>query len=279
MAKVVVIDSLARSGTTLLTALLHSQERMVAYRGVFHEPLACQLGRWAKDYICRSFIVQKSLQVIEKNEQYSELSHEEWKAVFQEPVTSFADIDALYQRLAQHTRAEILCFRWNQALPYIERWLRNPDHYWVSIVRNPLSRAASHFKSHGISWDESLEYSSSFARLTKFAIERKLSRYHVLNYEDLVANPLAELTRIVEFLDHSTATLNIDSIRGQDGKQYKSETVDNIDNRGSHKNGMPTQGFYTHAIDRYKKEMPPAVIREFEDRLSREAIYQRYFND
>ena len=46
MAKIAVIDGLARSGTTLLSAILHSQQRVVAFRGCFHEPQACNLGTW-----------------------------------------------------------------------------------------------------------------------------------------------------------------------------------------------------------------------------------------
>ena len=52
--KIVVIDGLARSGTTLLATIINSQKNSLCYRGIFHEFLACNIGTWKKDYILHS---------------------------------------------------------------------------------------------------------------------------------------------------------------------------------------------------------------------------------
>ena len=49
-SKIVVVDGLARSGTTLLSSILHSQENTSCYRGICHEFMACNIGKWKKDY-------------------------------------------------------------------------------------------------------------------------------------------------------------------------------------------------------------------------------------
>lgn len=43
-----VLDSLARSGTTLLSSMLHSQTGIACYRGTFHEPMATEIGLYGQ---------------------------------------------------------------------------------------------------------------------------------------------------------------------------------------------------------------------------------------
>ena len=53
MAKHVVLDAIARSGTTLMSALLRSQEKTMCFCPGFNEPLSCNnTAEWPHG-ICR----------------------------------------------------------------------------------------------------------------------------------------------------------------------------------------------------------------------------------
>lgn len=310
MSKIVVIDSLARSGTTLLSSIMHSQIDISAYRGVFHEPLACNYGQWACGLVCQPiFPIETAHSICKQNsfveackswfsfEEHLKISWEDmkknsqrtlnnrnqlcdknrkaWEDVFKTHPRTLGELDSKYQELAGRLNSQILCFRWNQGSSYYLKWLRNPNHYWVTICRRPESRACSAKKSHNWSWENSLKCSKWFAQNTRMAIAHE--KVHLLYYEDLVLDPKAVLKKLFNFLDYKTDHIEIENLIHQDGTQYKSETVDNMKDGKSHKDGKVTKGIYSHVVDRYKTEMPEHIKTEFVRELSNEDIYKRYF--
>ncbi|WP_305984996.1 hypothetical protein, partial [Roseibium sp. MMSF_3544] len=204
--KIVVVDGLARSGTTLLSSLIHSQQSAACYRGVFHEFLACDVGRWKRDYACFPLLRPKdqvrivndfspnykvslgkidqtplarlftrklelslsrlrsqTLTRIKRKDQTDRLSLSRWEEMCDfSSIKSFDDLDERYQSIATELDVDVLAFRWNQGYPYIDKFLRNPNHYWISVVRHPLTRAHSDFKTFGESYELDIRYTENF---------------------------------------------------------------------------------------------------------------------
>ena len=151
---VFVLDALSRSGTTLLSSLLHSQENVACYRGVFHEALACRMAIWPSGYAIMpmlsantpvtfreeegpekgvfnpenttffsSSLRKQALEVLDKEKQYGVLTPHQWESLLQRPLLSFEDLDQLYEEVrAAHTGVAQLGFRWNQAISYLPLW-------------------------------------------------------------------------------------------------------------------------------------------------------------
>ena len=308
--KIVVIDSLARSGTTMLAAIIRSQNNAFAYRGCFHEPLTCQYAGYPHGLVChhifedsdslsikpqglKSIIrrlgfnkVGKDLEIdwhkmqtymLKKlgSQKFSQTDINLFKKILAGRPGSVTELDEKYQQLAQSLEARILCFRWNQGLPYYKKWLRNPNHYWLAIVRNPMSRACSARKSHNWTWEQSIECSKWFAKNLERAVQHP--KVSLTYYEDLVADAQGEIKKLFNFLEYEPDYIELENLVGQDGLAYRSETVDNIQDGKSHKDGKVTKGIYAKAVERYKEEMPDDILDHFTKELSDYKIYRRYF--
>ena len=72
---------------------------------------------------------------------------------------NYFDLDRLYQK-AKKIATPVLCFRWNQGYPYIEKFLRNDNHHWITIVRHPIDRALSDYRAFNESFENSLKYTT-----------------------------------------------------------------------------------------------------------------------
>ena len=92
MAKHVVLDAIARSGTTLMSALLRSQEKTMAFCPGFNDSLSCyDIGEWPhgacqQDFVANSNInfekfKEDSFSQIVDYSQYYGLTKEEWKSI------------------------------------------------------------------------------------------------------------------------------------------------------------------------------------------------------
>ena len=76
------------------------------------------------------------------------ISAEDWNLLLEENCTNYEEVDQFYSKLADHMKSNLIAFRWNQCLSYFHNWTMRKNHSWVTIIRNPLSRSASHFESH-----------------------------------------------------------------------------------------------------------------------------------
>jgi ethanolamine utilization protein EutQ (cupin superfamily) len=313
MAKVVVIDGLARSGTTLISSILHSQKRSACYRGVFHEFLACNIGKWPLDYASfphqdqtevnvasgykarvenalglskllndhqrglklNYFSLKKhTLNTLKKRAQFDKIALDEWLDLLDSfRPTSLSQLDKMYQHLAKKMDVDVLAFRWNQALPYMKKWLRNQNHYWVSVVRNPMDRALSAKKAFNWTYDESIKASLDFSE--KLISHLAVKNHHVIYFEDLLAEPETEVLKLYEFLGVKVDNVNF-QLRQQSGKPYVVETSDLVSEGKKHTDGVDYNGFDKSVIDKYKSQMTEDEIRLFLEALSNNAIYNRY---
>ena len=158
--KYLAIDSLARSGTTLISSLINSQKGVLHLletllsHGIFlgapgrtidsaYKPIATvgknkmNIRRYKKE-ILQIFKARPLLS--------GGKSVEEWRTLFDEE--DHQTFDELYNAVAAHYNAEVIGFRWNQCLYYAPLWLgRSSDHYWVLPIRNPLDRIVSNKKT------------------------------------------------------------------------------------------------------------------------------------
>jgi hypothetical protein len=217
-----------------------------------------------------------TLSAIEAENQTGTLALGEWERLLATRPTRLPELDELYTALAEELGSSVLGFRWNQGLSYIRKWRRSPDHYWITILRNPLDRACSAKKTHSWTWADSLESTVKYCtNLSRVASE---DRVHVLYYEDLIEDPAEELLAVFDMLDQdiSRDELVLDELYGQDGEQYWAESADLVDEHGTHKVGVQTTQLYTSSIHRFKEEMPETQIERFRRELAGVPFLNRY---
>jgi hypothetical protein len=305
--KIVVIDGMARSGTTLLSSLIHSQADSVCYRGVFHEFLACDIGEWKKDYALyrqldnsdkiifkkrkRKFykylsmltknlylqsdrLANQTLKAINKKKQTGKLDLKKWEdVIYNSKLSSMNDLDSLYQEIARLNDASVFAMRWNQGLPYIRKFLRKDNNYWVSIIRNPMDRAISDYKVFGESYNKALMYTDNYGKILD---ETKNIKNHILVYfEDLVTNVKQELKRIYNCLSLSPETFNLD-LKQQSGEEYRVESSDLIAHGKNHTYGEKFIGLDKSKIGKWKQELNQEYIDKFSYILNKHQVYKRY---
>lgn len=270
MAKIVVIDGLARSGSTLLTSLIHSQEGAHAYRGVFHEPLSAGLGAWKKDYALHPLIDpldigfvggnrtraesrrlpglrfmvdphslrEQTLAVVKSRHQYDPMNESTWRSLTLRKPTTFSELDHLYQDVAASSQSEVLAFRWNQGISWISAFLRNRNHYWISIVRHPLNRAIS----DKIAFKESLTSGLRFGDNYGFILSNHPHpRHQIVYFEDLIAKPKEVCQEIFSFLGLPRQEINL-QLRNQNGEPFRVESSD-LGGGANRRQGRPFTGF------------------------------------
>ena len=158
----VVIDGLARSGTTLFHSVLNSQNSITSYRGILVEPLAIRNLKdifkrqsWVKKNLTSDFIdlesihfnpfnriyfnasnfKKKTFQIISSKNQYQTFTHEQWKEVLGKQIKSFEDIDGIYGEILDRSQKKILSLRWNNSINYYHAWTLRKNHKWMRRMR------------------------------------------------------------------------------------------------------------------------------------------------
>lgn len=311
MSKILVVDGLARSGTTLISSIIHSQRLSACYRGVFHEFMATDVGKWPMAHAhaalindsvrfdsslltylrvkfgIRNFINQKELKLsyaalknhtiknLTRRDQFDTLGLAEWQERLDNlNPTSLSDLDELYQRLAAEMNVQLLSFRWNQGLPYINKWLRNPHHHWLSVVRNPMDRALSAKKAFNWTYDESIEATKRFGSILEQT--QKAENHHLIYFEDLIQSPTEIIGELYQSLGLSLEDINFNLVQ-QSGKDYMIETSDLIQDGMSHTSGKEHSGFDPKMINKYKREMSGNEVDMFRAALKDQKLFARYF--
>jgi len=315
---IIIIDGLARSGTTLLSSLVHSQDSAACYRGVFHEFLACDVGRWKRDYglypmvdkkeqiaivdrlplldqlllklkertpdfmnvACRhqlklslSRLHEYTIRNIKRREQTDRLQLGQWEEICEfSNITGLDDLDVRYQELATLLDVKLLAFRWNQGFPYIDKFLRNPQHYWVSLVRHPLSRAYSDFKTFGESYELGVKYTKNFAQI----VERcQHPNHHIVYFEELIINPEATLRSLFEKVGLKLPTVNMNLVQ-QSGASYRVESHDVKQQEKSHTEGREFKGFEVDKIKLPLEDIPKKFVQKLETLCSEYEVFEPY---
>lgn len=300
MAKHVVIDAIARSGTTLMSALLRSQDKTMAFCPGFNEPLSCKnVGEWPHG-ICRQEFLhnpeidfakfqQESLSQIMDYSQYYGLGEDEWKSIVFD-AKSTSEIRENMERA--FPEIEVFCYRWNQAICYFHEWIKNGDNFlWLSMIRNPLDRAVSSFEKHHWQFEESLKNTISFG--DKLQNAKLSNKFYLTYYEDLVESPQKIIRDIYSFFGLEIKNINLTDIKGSNGKDFipQSSQIKNVYKKsdGYLVEAERYQGIYKKQINRYHhayatnedgNEVPMMDTETYETfmhLLSRFPEYDRYF--
>lgn len=309
--KIVVIDGLARSGTTLLASIINSQENSVCYRGAFHEFLACDIGRWKRDYALHSLLghndkvyfrykknflhkifsllykrkkflsydklIANTLNRIKKRDQTSLITIDEWiSLLLDKKIKSFFELDQLYQTIAIKSNVNLLAFRWNQGLAYINKFLRQKNYYWISIIRNPMDRAVSDKKTFKENYEIALKYTNNYGKLLNQV--RYLENHIIVFYEDLLNDPNYCIKKIYNRMNIKLGKINFDLYQSS-GKKYKIETSDLIDHGQNHTEGVEFKGFDLSKVNKYKNVLNKETIDSFMSVMNKYDIYARYLKD
>ena len=285
MKKFIVIDSLARSGTTLLAALMRSQYKSAVFCPGFNESL-CVKGlekvEWPNGYARHSILPKNtninidiyknnSLNYIKKFNQLYGKSIENYKKIIKKgktPTEIITNISTLLD-------VEILSFRWNQALLYFNNWMISPDRYWITIIRNPLDRALSSHKKHGSSYGDSLKNCKKYTK--KLETVKNNNNFILIYYEDLVKNPKKTLAHIYEKMGTTLPKINTEKIYGSNNKIYIPQRSEmKTKKKDGYHVGEKYNGIYNDKVNIYQNTMNQKCINNFKDSLSFSEIYKYY---
>ena len=300
MAKHIVLDSLARSGTTLISALLRSQERSVSFCPGFNEAISYKnAGSWPHG-ICRrkGFITDKddfdfddfkknSLEHIKKFKQFYHLEEKDWESIIMEsktPLNLYRKIEDVFSKEGKN----LFFYRWNQCFSFTEKWFSRGDEFkWLTVIRNPLDRACSSFQKHDWKFHDSLLSTIAFAENLNNCLLTKDAPIQFIYYEDLIKKPEKIIRSIYSAIGENLEKINLDKIIGSNGKPFSPQSsttkFDEMGNLRQKKDGyVPFQkfeGLSDKQIGRYKKECTELTYKAYKQKLMRFPFYTRYFKD
>ncbi|WP_417430136.1 hypothetical protein [Kiloniella sp.] len=255
MNKVLVVDGLARSGTTLINSIINSQTNTIALRGCFHELLSMgypwpeggvlanihsatdpisfndNINRCTnsdeKKYYTKTTISWKqmkefTLDKIEDLRQYGSLNHQTWLSLLDRDVSSLSDLDKLYSDICETANVQTLSLRWNQAISYAPIWLNRKNHYWLAVVRNPFHRALSAQKAFSMDMQTSVAMTTAYAK--KLETLKNNPNFKIIYYEDILENPHANISNICNWLGNTSAPVIDKEFVNTDGEPHRRES-------------------------------------------------------
>ena len=281
-----VVDSLSRSGTTLLISALGNEKKIIGVRGGFHEQLHGHsiFQNWPDRQIYSQFI--KNLKVVPSKTILQKLKYEFFKndtlcieadallsfglerflkrnqffklkqqdlsnliLKFKGEINSVADLDMFYENILSISGCDMLAQRWNNAIAYAPAWVARDNHYWLNIIRNPMHSAISRKKAFNTNYFKSLNYEVSYA------IKRRKLKQNIkflqIYYEDLVLAPELCLKKISEWVGLDIK-IGLSNLKGTDGKALRSETSNILAKR---KEGVKMDFLSTDPLVEYNSSM------------------------
>ena len=282
MRKYLVIDSLARSGTTLLSALLRSQKNTTIFCPGFNESIAAEGIDWPHGF-ARHDILPRDIAInLEQYKKDSISNIENFSQLNGHSISDYEKIintgdspKEIIEGVGDMLNTDILGFRWNQGLLYINNWLTDSNKYWLSVIRNPLDRALSSFKKHRWTIDDSLISTIEYTKKIE-SIKHK-DNFIQIYYEDLITKPEATIKYIYQKMGIKLDTIELNSIKGSNGNSFipqpSSLSGDKVD---GYYEGDTFNGLYTNKIDGYKTSVDNKWIPIFRTALGFSKIYDYY---
>ena len=291
--KYLAIDSLARSGTTLLSSLINSQKGCATFIGNFAEPWhiwgrpvrainsaykpIATVGKYEMN-IPR--YKKEILQIFKTRPLFNAgKTVKEWSNLFDKK--DHQTFDELYDEVAAHYDVEVIGFRWNQCLYYAPLWLsRSPGHYWVLPIRNPLDRIVSNKKTHNVSFRKAYEITEDLDQKYQTLIEQYPNNIVIVYYEDLVSDPVTTLREFFDKIDYPIREIEIQNIVGSNGKPYRNQGWRVKQKKaGIHTQGEKFTSFYTTSIGQYKDILSKVEIAQTIDLMQRTQLFKHYLDE
>ena len=309
MAKHIALDSIARSGTTLMSALLRSQEKTIAFCPGFNEPLACKgidETMWPHEICRKDFLENAQIDleefkkdslkyILDFNQRYG-LDEAAWHRIINRADSEFEIRENLDNAFSE---VNYFSYRWNQSNFYFKKWVSNgPNYLWVTMIRNPMDRACSSFQKHKWTLSDSLKNTISFAKKLEHMKNHK--QFYCFYYEDLIDRPEDTLKDLYSFFGSNVEKINLENVIGSNGKPFKPQTsfIRDVYSRedGYLSAAKNFEGLYNSQINRYQTDCwtepvePIGNGREyrifgeencevFKKELGEFSIYSRYFTN
>jgi len=291
--KYLAIDSLARSGTTLLSSLINSQERCATFIGNFAEPWHVDgrpsrtidsaykpIATTGKTKINIDRYKKEILKIFKSRPRLNAgKTVKEWSDLFDKK--DHQTFDELYNEVAAHYNAEVIGFRWNQCLYYAPLWLgRSPDHYWVLPIRNPLDRIVSNKKTHNVHFNEAYQITAELDQKYQRLIEQYPNNIVIVYYEDLVSDPVTTLKEFFDKIDYPLRDIETQNIVGSNDKPYRNQGWRVKEKKGgSHTQGEKFTSLYSTSIGQYKEFLSKTEIAQTIDLMRRTELFRRYLDE
>lgn len=257
--KTIVIDSLARSGTTLLSAILGSQPRSFSLNGLFVEPMACDAAasiQWPIGYAMANpssdlptdlvKLKTQTLNTLIKNPHLrGGLGMAFWERILKK---SYTESDSLYKTIRNELNVDNLFLRWNQCLFWHPNWITRNNNYWITVIRNPLDRIVSNMKTHDWLFDDAVN-------VTKIYMGNLLKLQNsigIVYYEDLISKPSQVVKAIYHHCGIPEAEINLKDLIGADGLRYRDQGWRIRMKKGNHIVGEDFQGLHRNSVNQYR---------------------------
>lgn len=287
--KFFVLDSIARSGTTLLSAILRSLDGCDTLDGVFIEPFACEEFdglEWPHGYGNKPLLspTEKpnlSIDRLKKNSTanlHSERlsggkSKEEWNKVLED---KHFNIDDLYNSIASSYDAKVLGFRWNQQIFYSRIWLeRSPDNFWMTIVRNPYDRIYSNMKTHNWPFEQALSVTNNYNKCYRF-LEQNYKNFILIKYEDLILKTDFVIENLTKKLSLPYFKISANNLLGSNYKTYRSQGH-RAGKDGKHRiHGESCHEFYKSSMNQGKQFLKDQQIKQISNVIEALEYFKKY---
>lgn len=287
MSKFLVIDSLARSGTTLLSSFIRSQEKSACFCPGFNESIDSVSDlKWPLGHANMSIRNKGELLVnIEKYKKNSIDSIKKFKQLYGFELEDFIKIindgktvNEIQNNIAELLDRELIAFRWNQGLFYFNNFV-DQNKYWITIIRNPMDRACSAKKHSNWSWDNSLKASVKYAENINKVINN--DKHKLIYYEDLIDDPTTVIKEIYKWLDIKIKSVETENLIGSNGEIFRPQSMGTINDKLHKKDGYfltpEFEGVYKKRTNIYEKEMDSIYVTKYRETLRGFKIYEKYF--
>ena len=275
MQKFLVIDSLARSGTTLLSSLIRTQDKCITFDGSFIESLEFTSNR-------------KSLQQYKEDTFFMVggghsgprlsmgLKPQEWKEILNH-FSSWDEVDKFYTLLANKFESDVIGFRWNQSLPYAKSWIsRSTYHYWLALVRDPRDRTVSNKKTHGWPFEKCLKTTTTYGEQLDKWLNVKHPQFILVYYEDLIANPQKVLSKVFKIIGYPLTSIKTKELIGCDNKPYRQQGWRVKERYGDHKIGEKYTKIHTNSVGQYEDYLNNNEIDMLNKEVEKYNVYKKY---
>lgn len=283
--KYIVIDSIARSGTTLLNSIFNSQENSCSFSGgqsipyfylvnsenhkIYYitdiEDKKLRLNDSIKDKIKNSIRSRKDLNNNIQTDKYIEL--------LDNCSTPSDIVDIYYKGLLKIKNRNILCLRWNQTINMFNHWLSdNSNRYWITIIRNPYDRSRSNIKTHQWSLDMCLNLTEHYGKWIEKLKDNKY--FNIIYYEDLVENPKESVKILFENIGIDCKNIKTENLIGQNGKEYRNQ---GCDVKGNRLKGEIFTGIHSKYVGKGEKfGFNKIFIQKMNKIIEKYPCYERY---
>ena len=287
--KFLVIDSIAKSGTTLLSVVLRSLQGCETLDGSFVEHFAYknyQSLLWPFEYgemplIFPNTVTNLSIDKLKEQSKHNLFSERtnggksknEWIEILDHPHESIND---LYTSIANSYNSKILGFRWNQQIFYSRIWLeRSNQNFWITIIRNPFDRIYSNIRTHEWPIERALEITKNYDESYN-VLKNHYKNFIIIKYEDLILDTDSVVKRLTEKLSLPYKKITPQVLIGANYQNYRSQGHRVSSSNSIRIAGKECKEFYSDSINQGKKHFDSKDICRIESVIKDLSFFKEY---